>query len=324
MKPLAVTLGTLGMFVLATHAGDAHAVTKKPAAKTAKGATKVPLASAAEIERLKFGFKWGMTPDDVAGKLTERIEASYQDRLQKYAADPTRYDRLQKQLRGELEGVKKNLVKFDGQKSGYDVSIIDQEFGQKTNESMLIAKEETATRYFFFHDERLYKMFVAFDKEILKGKSFDEFSKLMQARFGKAAAGFVDVAVRGGMDRKLDHYSWSSGGGDGLRLVDRSEFYDVYCLALYDARVAGDLTAARRAANPVADKRDSLVDAVTTTGAAGDSNDNVIDRIVGTTVHKPGEGPQHADIVVPRTAPAQGAKTPSGGSRPEAKKGLEP
>ena len=85
-----------------------------------------------------------------------------------------------------MEKVGGKLVKFDDQKTGYDVSIVDQEFLRNAGESMLVAKEETATRYFFFRNDGLYKMFLAFDKDILQGKSFRDFGKLMQKRFGKA------------------------------------------------------------------------------------------------------------------------------------------
>lgn len=270
-------------------AGTAQAA--KPARKP-RAAAPAPTASAEEVEKLKGAYRWGMSPDDVAKQIEGRLRASYEERLQKSANDPTRNDRVRKELQAEIEGIKRKYVKFEGQKSGYDVSIIDQEFAQKTGESMLVAKEDNATRYYFFANEGLYKMFVAFDKEILAGKSFLEFGKLMQARFGRGQEIFGQRHVKGGTERVLDHYLWTTKAGDVLRLVDRSEFYDVYCLVLYDGGVAARLEDTRRVVHPKLEKRDGLIEAVTSgdeRGGAGDENDNIIDRITGTRVRKPGE-----------------------------------
>lgn len=273
-----------------------------PAKKAARGkAAKVaepPSASAEEMNKLKGDFKWGMTPDQVIAHVQDRIRASYEERLQKTANDPTRHDRVRKEMMAEVEKAKTQLLKFEGQKSGYDVSIIDQEFLHNTGESMLVTKEETSTRYFFFENERLYKMFIAFDKEILQGKDFRDFGQLMQARFGKAREVTVEEKSKAGVKVKLDHFLWSSKSGDMLRLVDRSEFYDVYCLVIYDGAVARKQDEIRKS-RPKQERRDALVEAVTTNSIDDrDAHDNIIDRITGKEVLRPGER-RAADIVVP-------------------------
>ncbi len=299
MKRLGLSLAAA--ILLTWSSGMSVAEAKKPArGRAAKSDVAAPSASSDEIKKLKGDFTWGMGHEEVAKKVAERVEASYQERLQKSAGDPTANDQIRKQMRAEIERSKKNVVKFDGQKTGYDVSIIDQEFAHGNGESMLVAKEESSTRYFFFKDERLYKMFIAFDKEMLAGKSFEEFGALMQARFGKAKE--VPVATKtpppAGSKPKVDHYEWSSKSGDGLRLVDRSEFYDVYCLVVYDGAVNARVVEARKARN-TGEKKADLVDVVTSAQpTTRDSNDNVIDRITGKEVQKLGER-RAGDIRVP-------------------------
>jgi hypothetical protein len=265
---------------------------------------RAPAASTSEIDKLKGDFKWGMTSQEVVGKVQDKVRASFQERLDKSANDPTRNDRLRKEMVGEVEKVGGKLVKFDEQKTGYDVSIVDREFLRNAGESMLVAKEETATRYFFFQNDRLYKMFLAFDKDILQGKSFRDFGKLMQKRFGKAKEVTVQENTKAGTRVKLDHFIWGSKDGDALRLVDRSEFYDVYCLVIYDSAVSRQQDELRqaRASGP---RQDSLIEAVTAPGAnERDPNDNIIDRISGKETPKPGE--QTAEpIQVPKVAPQQ-------------------
>jgi hypothetical protein len=288
--------------------GGALAVPSK-ATKAAKPG-KAAAASSAEIEKLKGEFKWGMTSDEVVQKVQEKVRAGYQERLDKSANDPTRNDRLRKEMIADVDKVKGKLVKFDEQKTGYDVSIVDQEFLRNAGESMLVAKEDTATRYFFFRNDRLFKMFLAFDKDILQGKSFRDFGKLMQKRFGKAREVNVQEKNKAGVRVKLDHFLWAAKDGDTLRLVDRSEFYDVYCLVIADAAVSRQQEELRQA-RATGPKPDSLIEAVTAPGTnERDPNDNIIDRITGKETPKPGEQPPAPTVTVPPTTPPPADKPP--------------
>lgn len=324
MNMRGIGVPVVSVAVLSLALGQANAWAAAKAARGAKGrragksAGTANEASPEEINKLKGEYKWGMSPEEVIARAVERIQASYKDRLAKLSRDPAGQDRVWKQMRADIEKVKKHsLVKFDGQKTGYDVSIIDQEFVHSNLESMLVTKEEGADRYFFFAADRLYKMFVAFDKDMLQGKAFQDFGKLMQGRFGKAKEIYVDEKSKRGATRRLDHYLWGTKIGDGLRLVDRSAFYGVYCLVIYDERVESMQADARKNQIKV-EGPDSLVEAVTSGPTTDrDSNDNIIDRITGQTVHKPGEGPAPQDIVVPSPTSSVYAPSPSDVNRPD-------
>ncbi len=307
------------MLAVAVMPSGARAAKKKVAAAG-------PAASSQEIEKLKGQFKWGMSPDEVMAKVVEKLEATYDARLKATAQDPTKYDRIRKEMMAEVDRARKHsIVKFDGKKTGYDVSIIDQEFTHKAGESMLAAKEESASRYFFFVEDKLYKMFIAFDKEMLQGKGFSDFGKMMQARFGKGREVNVEVKVKGGAHKKLDHYVWAA-RGDGLRLVDRSGFYDVFCLVLYDGSIE-ERQAAVRKANAKGERADALIDAVTgKETSTTDVNDDVIDRVTGKSARKPaGEDPTVPSVgggAVRGGPPSEPEKKPQD-SKGKASKGLE-
>jgi hypothetical protein len=302
-----MTRFAIALWAVVSLAGGAGAALAAEEAEPPKAPAKAKAKAGkvSELDKLKGDYKWGMTPDEVTAKIQDRVRESYDEKLKKTANDPSRHDRLRKEMMSEVEKVKTKIIKFDGQKTGYDVSIIDQEFLHNTGESMLTTKEETATRYFFFKGDRLYKMFIAFDKEILQGKSFREFGNLMQARFGKAKEVTAQEKTKAGVKLKLDHYVWPAKSGDILRLVDRSEFYDVYCLVIYDANVAKDQEAARQAQRREP-ARDNLVESVITKPSnERDPHDNVVDTITGKQVGKPGEQ-QGAVIRVP--SPSAGAQ----------------
>ena len=96
-----------------------------------------------------------------------------------------------------------------------------------------------------------------------------------------------------------------------------SEFYDVYCLVIYDGAVAKQQAETRKS-RPTVDKKDALVEAVTAGGKDDrDGNDNVIDRITGKETLKPGEHRAKDIWSVHRPPAASGAPTPDEVNRKE-------
>ena len=308
---------TLGTFLVASALGAVIGL-HGPAA-LAKGKVRkahddaAPAASAQEVNKLKAvrlgepkagTFKWGMKPEEVEKLVELQIEKKYQVRIDAARQDPGKQTRIREEMFREVQTVKKSFTKFEGNKSGWDVSIIGPEFEQNTAESVVVTKEDVWTRYFFFFEDGLYKMFLAFNKDALEGKTFQDFGKSMEEKYGRAKEVYRDDKVKGGVRHTLDHFEWSA-GGDRLRLVDRSEFYGVFCLVLLDNETQHRLAERRKVVNPEGQHVDSLVEAVTAKETNNrDENDNVIDRLTGREVKKPGDEEKHADIVVPSPSKA--------------------
>jgi hypothetical protein len=316
---------TFGTFLVASALGAV--VGLHGSAAFAKGKAKkgrddaAPAASADEVNKLKAvrlgdpkagTFKWGMKPEDVEKLVSVQIEKKYQGRVDQAKQDPGKQTRIREEMSREIQAVKKSYSKFEGAKSGWDVSIIGPEFEQNTGEAVVVTKEDIWTRYFFFFEDGLYKMFLAFNKDALEGKTFQDFGKDMEAKYGRAKEVYRDDKVKGSIRHTLDHFEWSA-GGDRLRLVDRSEFYGVFCLVLFDAGVQHRVQDRRKVVNPGGQHTDSLVDAVTAKDDNGrDANDNIIDRLTGREVKKPGDEEKHADIVVPSPTKAPSAADVNG------------
>ena len=72
-----------------------------------------PSAAGEAIEKLKGDFKWGMAPDEVIAKVQDRIRSNYDERLKKTAQDPSRQDRVRKDMMAEVERVKDKYIKFE-------------------------------------------------------------------------------------------------------------------------------------------------------------------------------------------------------------------
>lgn len=262
-------------------------------------------ASAEKIGELKGRFNWGMKPEDVMKIVKGDVTKKYMARREKAVADPGKQQRIMDEMNKELKAVDASYIKFDGKKSGLDVSIVGGEFVQNNDEAVLTTKEDKWTRYFFFFEGQLYKMFLAFNKDSLPaGVSFKDFGAMMQAKYGRAQELFRDEKTKSGAALVLDAYAWVSRSADSLKLVDRSQFYDVYCLVVYDPKIEARVMDKRKITNPPKDTSDSLVEAVATGSSGGrDENDNIMDRVTGREVKKVGEE-EKGNIRVP--SPSQG------------------
>jgi hypothetical protein len=327
---------TTGAFALSLSLGAAVAVAGVSGVALAGkkgGGGAAPSASSAEVNKLKAvrlgdpkagTFKWGMKPEEVMAQVRSSVEAKYEPRIDKARQDPGLQQRIRDEMQRELTGVKKSYTKFEGQKTGWDVSIIGPEFQQNTSEAVLVTKEDIWTRYFFFFEDGLYKMFLGFNKDAIGGKSFQEFGKSMESKYGNGREVYRDDKTKGGVVHKLDHYEWSAGGGDRLKLIDRSEFYGVYCLVLYDGSVQDRVNDRRKVVNPGEVKHDELVDGVTgkNAGSKGsDIDDDIIDRVVGKEAKKPGaDQGKSQDIVVDSSnlPKASGSSSGGGGEKKKA------
>src|SRR4051812_45675808 len=90
----------------------------------AAAAPKATAASARAMSELAGKFKWGTTHEEVIKIIADNIHEKYVEQIKK-EVDVYRQDLLRKQEKEEVDKVRQSLVKFDGQKSGWDTSLID-------------------------------------------------------------------------------------------------------------------------------------------------------------------------------------------------------
>jgi hypothetical protein len=239
--------------------------------------------NARAVGELMGKFKWGMTPDDVVKVIGEGMHAKLAEELKK-ETDVYKQDQLRNGEKAELDKVRNSLVKFDGQKTGWDSSIVDKEFGHRNEESMLVMWERDQRRFLFFWHDRLYKQYIAFNAEhpVFQGKSFDDFAKLIQNRYGQAEMKMA--AMRTKDDVTLDHLEWPSSNDTTLWAIDQSGFYGNFCLKLYQTTTNTSVEKQRNDRNPRAARGSAVIDSIMQEDKSSktDPNEDVVDRVVGT------------------------------------------
>jgi hypothetical protein len=273
-----IMLSFLLLSAAASAAGGGKPKTKKPEAKAAP----VPAANEKAVSELLGPWKWGMSSDDVLAALQKQLGDRRAPEIAKMT-DVYAQNQARKQIKADVENVRKSYIKFEGQKTGWDVSIIEGEFLHKNGESMLQYRETDPNtgreqdRFFFFKDDKLWKQFIAFNMEPYKGKTFQDFRDAMESRYGKGAP-----IVKRGLDGK-DHtiaVAWRS-GGTYLRAVDLTQFYSNFCIAFSDDNVEKVEQAARDERTPKTVPRAVVTDGKGEPEKMLDPNSDVIDRIIG-------------------------------------------
>jgi hypothetical protein len=258
---------------------------KAPAAQT--GQAKKPVMPAVSAEHKKAlaellgAFKFGMTK---AEKITATNDIHTQDNLRAEKKD-------------RIAEVTKTFVEFNGQKTGWDVSIIDDQFARNTDESMLVYWENSGgknqRRFFFFYQGKLWKMFLALDSKQIaeEQRTFDVFHKSMEGRFG---AGMVDPTGE----------EWATSDID-VKAVDRLRFYDAFCLVVTDPKRAKEVDVTRAEHAPPPKQEDAIMKTVISKDPGDkpslDENKDAVDAIIGNGSSKK-----------PKPAPRSGSADDSG------------
>jgi hypothetical protein len=198
-------------------------------------------------------YKFGMSKEEVIAILGKQLDGKYAEKLEA-TTDVYAQDQLRKEKKKELARLASNWVVFDGKRSGWDVSLVEDEFAHNTGEAMLVQWEnqdgKNQRRFFFFAEGRLYKMFISLDTSAWpeETRNFDTFRDSMEGRYG---AGDVE-------EGKI---TWRAGEFE-VRAVDKLRTYSALCLAIYNPSVAKELEAKRTDSAPPKQAGNGIIDSV--------------------------------------------------------------
>ena len=258
MRRISTLLIAIGLSSSVAYAKEAPKK-KAPPAKTVKKAPppkKIPPVTAEAKKKLLLNmatFKFGMSKDEVLASLQKDLDARYEEKI-KATSDIPMQDRLRKEKKTELARIASTYVSFDGKKGGWDVSIVEEEFAHNTGESMLERWEnqdgKNNRRFFFFHEGKLYKMFIQLDVSILPEdkRNFETFKGVMTSQYG-------------GGDVEADRITWRTPEFT-VRAIDRLKSDGAVSIAIEDPRVTKELVAIREAKAPPKKETNPVIKAI--------------------------------------------------------------
>lgn len=236
------------------------------------------MAAGNEALRAPLGeIKWGDSRDQVA----EKVKSQMLDKLRQrkdLKNDRVLLQREHTRVVDQANEFKNSYEALD-HKSGYQVSVISEEFTRGSGESLMTFKDRVANRYYFFVDGGLYKMVVAYNQQYLKDVGFETFVVQVARKYGRPQdTDFVDVY---GED-VLMGATWK-GDDTVLNIRNQKEFFGTFTM-MFGQRSTVErmqkLRAASAVARPAGDDLSQRVQSLTSV-SKGDVDANIVDSIVG-------------------------------------------
>jgi hypothetical protein len=266
-------------------------------------------------------LRWGMSPEETFNYLKRQVEEGYRERLAKAArTDAVLEDRLRGEMNEEIRRIRSSFVRFRGQASGWDTSFIRDEFTHGNNESMMFWRDESthSQRFYFFINDRLWKLYQAFDASVFPGATFETFAEAIQGRFGRGVTR-SGVLVEGRPPVRWVEWQDAS---TRLRAVDQTRFYGFFCLVFEDKATLQQLPQLRSRTIQRGGERHALVEAVVrdTDAQPGgqdvdDPNADIADRLTG-QIRRRQDAPAGASAPPSSASPSSGSSgSNSSGSR---------
>jgi hypothetical protein len=276
-RAIIAIMGILLVFAGTEAMGAKKGKKKKGKGKEPKEVTVAPKSD--QIAPMIEEFKWGMTKDEVIKILSKKIQGEYQEKMAK-AADPIKEDKLHQTMLQKIKALKDSYVEFKGQVTGFDSSLVKTEYTHKNGESMIIFPKDLKTErkwddYFFFINEKLWKMFRAFDADMFPGLTWNDVAAAMGTKFGEGPL----KVKKYDSDTKIVHILGLQWQDDNtlLTLLNYTTFYGIFCLRFEDKQMLKQIDSLRVNKPPV-ETTESIVDAITE-GTAQDASHDIVDQL---------------------------------------------
>lgn len=321
LLPWAASLAVVCCFGSAAAAPKKKAPPPPPSAAPGTVAPSGPVAKTGISSVLNF-LDWGATSGQVMDSLKQEIEARWADTL-KELRDPMEIDRALRRKATEFAAVEKTYVRFSGERTGYESSLIANDFVPNDDEAVLRVDDSEAQRYYFFRNDRLWKILVAYSSNVSRNTPFPEFLDQVQGKYGRPA-NVEWVTPKGGV--KAIHAAHWDDPTTRLVAEDRTEFFGTYCMKFLSLSEGVALEESRKASGTA--RKSSAMDDPSVASAlseitadTGASHDDVVDRLTGTqhTIDMVGNRPDNEGRLDRGPVDSPTYPGSDGGSKPKGK-----
>lgn len=187
MKKLLISLLMVASATCVTTLGVSSITSMQAEAKPNKKAADKP-SLASQLGDLK----WGMNSEQVKKILAEKIMNDFRAKSNGNS-DLSYVDNLRKVHTERVENMQKSYMQLTRDNvTTLSVSIVGEEFMPDAGESLITQREDNATKYYFFKDDKLYKMAIVYDASYLGPIAFDTFVATVAGKYGEQAGELWD------------------------------------------------------------------------------------------------------------------------------------
>ncbi len=225
-------------------------------------------------------IKWGDSRTEVLKKLkSQGMQELRKD--PKLRRDRVLLQRERKRLMDRIGRAEKSYTRLEGERTGYEVSVIADEYSTNNGESFVRVKDDVAQRFYFFLNNKFYKLVVAYNPSYLRTVGFESFVGSSVKKYGRPAVAEYDT-IRG--EDQLAIVQWES-PGTTLAVKNKRELFDTYTMSFADRQTLKRLEASGKVFGGN-DKADTEVSASVKSLMEDDGydrNSDVVDNLVGDT-----------------------------------------
>lgn len=259
--------------ILTTDTADAKPAKTKDAKDTKDTKKKAPALS-----DVLGNLQWGMSADKTKKLLAEKIMNDFSSKIEGNT-DLQYVDNLRKTHSDRVENMQKSYqVLTRDNSASLSVSIVGEEFIPDAGESMLVQREDIASKYYFFLNDKLYKVAVVYDSAYLGPIAFDTFVATTAQKYGPAKDEVWDD------DANFTEAIWTDSTDVKLTVKNKYTSYNTFLMVFTDDAVEKQLQSKHKeyfAALNSGPEVSSAIDDLTS-----DSTDNAgssVDALLGKT-----------------------------------------
>lgn len=180
--------------------------------------------------------------------LEKRQQTLYAPKFNK-AFDSHEKRMLRAELSKQIKDFTSSEIKFEGQRTGFETSVISGEFAVGSGESLLVYRDNAGTHFFFFSEGKLFKYARPLGKEVSFKERTATFARDLGVGPTKQTQALADVEAR-----------WD-GMNVNVRIVDRRAVYHTDLLIVEHPTMASKVAALRQnQGNKFADVDPDLAD----------------------------------------------------------------
>ncbi len=196
-------------------------------------------AAGSAIAQQMKDLRWGMSENEVMMYLKHRLKTLYKKKMMN--ASQAKKQQLKQEARSRFEAIKNSRVRFDGKRTRWDRGLIAYEFSHNNDESMLVAKDDNSTNFYFFINDSLWKWYKAYDRHAFRGKNFKRVSSGLEKRFGRGYRKEAESVPGAGMRPVVE---WRD-RNTRLHAVDETDEHGRVCLVFADTSMVGQIASMR-------------------------------------------------------------------------------
>ena len=238
-------------------------------------------------------IKWGDTKKDILDKL-KKSETERFRKDESIRRDQLLMQRERKALMDRLAAADKSYTRLEG-RTGYEVSVIADEFTSNNGESFMVMKDKVAQRFYFFIDGKFYKLVVGYNPSYMQNVGFESLVGSSVNKYGRPAV--AEYSEIGGKEQ-LGLVQWED-PETVLAVKNKKELFDTYTMVFTDRQALRRLEASNRkfgGGDKSEEEVSAAVQALTESGSY-ETNANVLDSLGGRTDVNLNEGRPQDDKV---------------------------